>query len=115
MAERGSIDMPPAPCAAFLVSHLLACGLSRDGFAGRIPLSAQELSAWAAGTCTELGPADFQDMLDTSRAYVAAFHDFDTRMVDPPWSPEMTGEEEARHMVAQEKLFDMIMGVADGA
>ena len=87
LEDGGSVDLPPAPHAALLVSHLTACGLSRDGMAGRVPVSAQELAAWAAGTGAEIGPIDFQDMLDTSRAYVAAFQEFDTAMIGSPWAP----------------------------
>lgn len=105
--------MPPAPRAALVVSHISACGLSSEGFSGRVPISAQELSAWAVGTDTQLGPIDFQDMLDASRAYVTALSEFDTVMVNAPWAPEMTEAEESDHAAAQERMFDIMMGVTN--
>lgn len=113
--DGGAVDLPPAPHTALLVSHLTECGLSREGMAGRSPLTAQELAAWAAGTDTQLGPIDFQGILDASRAYVAAVQEFDTVMIGSPWAPEMSDEEEADHLAAQERLFDMMMGVTDGS
>ena len=114
-AGGGSVDLPPAPNAAPLVSHLSACGLSREGFAGRVPINSQELAAWAAGTDTQLGPIDFQDMLDASRAYVTALVEFDTVMINAPWAPETTVEQDADHAAAEERAFDIMMGVTNGS
>ena len=115
MADGGSVDLPPAPKAALLIAHISSCGISREGFSGQVPLTAQELSAWAKGTSTTLGPIDFQDMLDTSRAYVTALMEFDTVMINAPWAPEMTAEENDQRIAAEERAFDIMMGVTNGS
>lgn len=76
------------------------------------PITAQELQAWQIGTCADLGPRDFQDALETSRAFVAAVSEYDGKQCDAPWSPELAPEDAARVEAAQERVWDMMMGVA---
>lgn len=111
IASGHSTPMPPITVAALLVSHARDCGLWRHGGYGPIPISAQELAAWAAGTGAELGPDDFQSILDASRTYVSAYCEYDTVSANPPWSPEETEAEAAARTKAEERFFDMLMGV----
>ncbi|WP_420013920.1 hypothetical protein [Tateyamaria sp.] len=78
---------------------------------GLVKISALELQAWAEGTRTDLGPNDFQDILDASSAFVAAFRDFDERPAPPPWVPEITEQQELDLAAAQERAMDRAMGI----
>jgi hypothetical protein len=79
---------------------------------GPEPLSAVELRQWADGSETVLGGIDFQDILDASRVFVSGYHEFSEKYASPPWSPEMTPEEEAQAAAALERAWDMAMGVS---
>lgn len=108
IAAGEEIELPPLSVAALLATYAEECGLSREGFSGPVPISAQELVAWANATDTILGSTDFQTMIDASRIFVAAYHEFDGAAVGPPWDSEDDSEERA---AAERRLFDMLMGV----
>lgn len=78
---------------------------------GRTPISPTELAAWKKGTMAELGPIDFQDVLDLSSIFLSALAEFGDKYCDPPWSPELTPDEQAQYELAQEEKWDKIMGV----
>ena len=80
---------------------------------GPVPITASELSDWAQGTATDLGPADFQQLLEASRMYVSAVAEFMHNDVPAPWVPEMTAEEQAAAARREERMFDRMMGVAN--
>jgi hypothetical protein len=69
------------------------------------------LRNWAKGCEVDLGCFDFQDILDGSRAYVRAYHEFDAVAVNSPWQPGMSEDEEKRLLAAQERAWDIAMGV----
>lgn len=75
------------------------------------PISAVELQAWIGGTCADLGPRDFQDVLSVSRVFVSALDDYSGKNIDPPYSPPLTPEEEAAFHIAQERMFDVLFGI----
>lgn len=91
--------------------YLHSAGLRDSGAAGMVPLSPQTLTAWAQGTCTDLGPMDFQDILDASRVYVSAYHEFDGKPCFAPWEPDMTEDQIAEIVKAQERAMDRAMGL----
>lgn len=111
IAAGAPIEFPPAQHAGFLIQCANECGISRPGGDGAVPLTALELSSWAQSTMTELGAIDFQDLLDTSRAYIATRHEFDGQFVPPPWQPELSEEQERKAAEAEERYFDKLMGV----
>lgn len=78
---------------------------------GPASLSASVLMDWCRGTRTDLGPIDFQDMLDASSAYVRAVNDYDHKDVPAPWAPEMTEDEQAAADAAIEAAMDRAMGI----
>lgn len=92
--------------------YLHGAGLRDSGAAGMVPLSPQTLTAWAQGTCTDLGPIDFQDILDGSRAYISAYHEFDGKPCFAPWEPGLTPEQEAEVIARQRAAMDRAMGVS---
>lgn len=110
VAAGEDIVLPPVPKAAFLAHCAEECGLSRSNGMGPVPISAQELAAWADKTAIDLGPVDFQNILDAGKTYVAAWSEYNAKSVDPPWQPDMTPEEEAEARKAEERYFDMLMG-----
>lgn len=103
--------LPPVPTASLLVHYMHQVGFYGRGMAGIEPLSPMMLRAWQDGTATELGPIDFQDMLDASRVYVGAFRDYDGKPVPAPWEPDMTPEQEAEALERQRAAMDRAMGV----
>lgn len=102
--------LPPVTSAALLVSYLHQVGFFSRGMAGMEPLTPLTLRAWQEGTCTDLGPIDFQDMLDASRVYVNAYHEFDGKACFAPWEPDMTPEQEAEAVARQRAAMDRAMG-----
>jgi hypothetical protein len=110
-ARVNEISLPPTPKAALLVHYLQDAGLRDSGAAGMVPLSPQTLTAWAQGTCTDLGPIDYQDILDASRVYVSAYHEYNGKPFPPPWEPDMTPEQVADAIKAQQRAMDRAMGL----
>jgi len=94
-----------------VLDALQRLGWSLTGGMGPVPLTAQEITAWATGTMADLGPRDFQDVLDVSRAFVGSVGEYQGRMVDPPWSPVLTPEEQEIADAAEEDAMDRMMGL----
>lgn len=111
LAEGDELDFPPSGHAAFLIYCASQCGLSRSGGYSAAPITAAELSCWADATMTDLGPIDFQDLLDASRIYVVSRDKFDGHPVPAPWERPMTEEEARAAAEAEERFFDTLMGV----
>lgn len=79
---------------------------------GRFPLGPERIEAWARGTCTELAPRDFEDLLELSAVYCAACFDYEKSNDPNPWQPELTEEEDKAHNKAVERAMDIAMGVS---
>jgi|GEM_PF-5410077 hypothetical protein len=110
--RREDPKLPPLTTAAYLAQCLIGVGIKMPAPSGGVaPLSALELRSWAEATSADLGPIDFQNILDASREYVAAYHEYNSKAVQPPWEPEITAEEKAARDAAEERFFDMMMGV----
>lgn len=71
--------MPDAP--ALLVGWLNELGWCLSSGMGICPLTAQEIRAWAAGSCRRVGPWEFTAMLEASRCYV---HEYGEDKPTPP-------------------------------
>jgi len=112
MRGGGDVDFPPLNTAQFLANCAGRVGWFSPGNSGPVKISALELQAWASGTQTDLGPNDFQDILDASSAFVAAFSDYDEKHAPPPWSPELTEEQELEIAAQQERAMDRAMGIS---
>jgi len=111
MSEGQRVQFPRPRLARFLIDCLDDAGLAGQGMNGPVPLTASELRSWAKGCEVDLGCFDFQDILDGSRAYVRAYNEFDAVAVNSPWQPDMSEEEEKQLLAAQERAWDIAMGV----
>lgn len=71
LADAGlPIPLPEIDADQYLIEAAEAVGWCQFGSAGLVPLTAQELSAWCAGTGEALTQWEFATLLRMSRAYV---------------------------------------------
>lgn len=106
-----AVQMPVLSTSLFIADCLVALNFCARGAMGPIPIPPSELTTWASGTATELGPIDYQDILDASVAYVGSLNEFDGKAVAAPWSPDLTQEEEKRVAEEEEAAWDRAMGI----
>ena len=97
--------------AAGLVTVLEDVGWADRGGMALAPISPERLLAWSKGVFDRLGAIDFQDVLNASRAYVAAISEFDGHAVEAPWVPELDDEDQEAANKAEEAMWDKMMGV----
>ncbi len=105
------VQMPAVSSALFVADCLKALNFCARGAMGPIPIPPSELTTWANGTATELGPIDYQDILDASAVYVGSLNEFDGKAVPAPWSPDLTAEEEEKVANEEEAAWDRAMGL----
>lgn len=78
--DGGSLPTPEVR-AQYLVHWLKDLGIADHGFNGPVPVSAQEITAWAKGMGIRLKPWEFRALKQASQAYVGRYHSED---VKPP-------------------------------
>lgn len=103
------VVLPPLGHAAYLVASLEGAGRVEQGGMGIAPLSPTTLRNWSECAGMPMGPIDFQDVLDASRAYVAAYNRFNGKHLPAPWAPEIEDYESAEAEI--EKMMDRAMGL----
>lgn len=74
--------MPDVGSAAYLISYWQELGMVELGGMGPIPLSANEVCAWCAGSGVVLDAWEFRSIREMSRAYLSQAHD--SQQIDCP-------------------------------
>lgn len=79
-----SVRSPEIESVSYIAGYWQDCGAVSHGAMGPVPLSSQELLAWAAGSGIQLTPFEFSAILKMSRAYVGAYQDGSQSNAKPP-------------------------------
>jgi hypothetical protein len=74
----------------------MQAGPMMAGAMGDVPLTAQELTAWAQGTGCILTPWEFETILTLSRDYYAAYQAARKPTCPAPWINYTDGNDKAR-------------------
>ena len=82
-----------------LVGFLLAAGPTMAGAMGEVPLSSQELTAWADGNDIQLTPWEFSSILEASAAYASEKYAAKDVARPSPTAPEL--DDEKRKAIAR--------------
>lgn len=77
---------PPLTAGQHLIDHLMQAGPAMPGAMGQVPLSAQELTAWANGTASDLSPWEFATLLDMSHAWCQEYQAAEAPGAKPPYA-----------------------------
>ena len=74
-----------------MAGFLFAAGPTQAGDMGEIPLTAQELRAWAKGCWVHLTPWEFQTVLMMSGAYASEKYEAKDVARPEPMAPQLDG------------------------